>query len=123
MWVGWPSRSSSGAGWPGWSRTHLTLATISGPSLAQPGFCSERLREDEPLVARVGGAIGPFPHGNRRIHRGSAIVDDDRAILLDMSGPQQQAGMRVEVLIGSDRETARAGARRIEGPEIAHRAP
>ena len=39
-------------------------------SLAQPGFCSERLGEDEPLVIKVGGAIGPFPYGDRRIQRG-----------------------------------------------------
>jgi len=50
------------------------------------------------------------------------MIKHDGAILLDTSGPQDQVGMRAEIPIGSNRESAVTGAGRIEDSEIAHRA-
>jgi hypothetical protein len=90
---------------------------------ALPSFSSEPLREDEPFIVSVGGAIGRCPDGNRRIHRMDRTIDDDSAILLNMSGPQDQVRVCAEVLVGSNIQAALAGARRIEDPDVVDRSP
>src|SRR4029078_8177676 len=110
--------------WPGCCRSRgRWWAVPSSRPASFRGFCPERLRKDEPFVALVGGAIRPDPHGDRRIDRGGAVVEHDRAILLDTSGPQAQLGMHAQIPIRSNREAALTRARRIEDPEEAHAPP
>jgi len=71
----------------------------------------------------MGGTIRSYPHQDRRIDRDGALVKHHCAILLDTTGPQHHLGMRAQIPIRANHESALAGARRIEDPEEAHAAP